>query len=105
MSKAQDTDAQIRERLLAALEDDARTAEAPIEVVSEQGTVTLKGTVDSQKVRQAAKEIAAAQSDVVKVIDDLAVTETDDELVQAPEVAVFDSRAPYIPDLDKEKEE
>lgn len=104
-------DAQIRERILAALRDDKRTAGATIEVVSQQGVVTLKGRVESDSVRKTAEAIASAQQGVTLVVNDLATKEPAEEvepLVDVPgpaEVAALDTRAPYIPDLDKSEEE
>jgi len=106
MGNVQDIDTQIRERIMSALKEDTRTAEASVEVVNQQGVVTLKGTVETEKTRQAAVEIASEPSEVFTVIDELAVAggQEDGEWLEAPEAAVFDSRAPYIPDLNKEKE-
>ncbi len=68
-----DTDTAIMARVVAALADDPRTANAVIEVASDRGVVTLSGTVDSPEVRGAAQEIAARQPGVVAVVNALEV--------------------------------
>ncbi|MGC9335408.1 MAG: BON domain-containing protein, partial [Anaerolineae bacterium] len=50
------TNEQVRTRVINALIDDSQTAEAAIEVVIEQGVVTLRGQVAGTEVRQAAEE-------------------------------------------------
>jgi hypothetical protein len=92
-------DAQIRERLTARLDGDDRTAEAAIDVICQQGIVTLQGRVKDHAVRQAAEEIAAAQSGVIDVINDLEVgpQKGGKGLLDAPEAAIVDRRTPYVP--------
>jgi hypothetical protein len=99
-----DPEVQLRERILAALKDDGRTTEAAIDVIDEQGMITLEGTVESEEVRQAAVKIASEQPDVIEVIDDLKVAETQpgEDWIDASQAAVFDSRVPYISNLDKD---
>ena len=101
------TDAQIRERLTAQLDDDDRTAEAAIDVICQQGIVTLQGRVKDHEVRQAAEEIAAVQSGVIDVINDLDVTPQKGEegLLDAPQAAIVDRRTPYVPGQYQAKEE
>ena len=109
MNESQDTDAQIWERVTAALEKDDRTTDAAIDVVSEQGLVTLTGRVDSHQVRQAAEEIAAGQAGVLDVINDLAIASKEDEGVLdtpwAAEAAAYETRAPYIPNLNGDEDQ
>ena len=62
----------VRERVIQALQDDPRTQEG-IDVVNEQGLITLTGTVNSPEMRQAADEIARRQDGVITVINDLKV--------------------------------
>jgi aspartyl/asparaginyl-tRNA synthetase len=99
-----DADVELREHILAALKDDARTTEATVDVIGRQSVITLEGTVDSEEARRAAVEIASEQPEVVEVIDDLKVVETQpgEEWIDAPQAAVFDSRVPYIPNVDKD---
>jgi osmotically-inducible protein OsmY len=73
-----DTDTAIVARVTAALADDPRTEMAVIEVISERGLVTLKGEVDSAKVRDAAEKIAAELPGVVSVVNALEVEPDDD---------------------------
>lgn len=61
----------IQERVTRALNEDERTQDYGIEVISESGMVTLKGEVDSAEARQAAEEIAAEQEGVIEVINSL----------------------------------
>lgn len=111
MENVRDSDAQIRARVLAGLEEDDRTADAAIEVISQQGVITLKGHVASREVRRAAEEIAAARSGAAVVVNDLAAPapeEDEESLVdepEAPDVAAFESRFATIPDLDKDQEQ
>jgi osmotically-inducible protein OsmY len=54
-----------------ALLSDERTADAPIDVINQQGIVTLTGEVKSNQVAQAAEEIAKRQNGVIKVVNEL----------------------------------
>lgn len=63
----------VYERVSKALLDDPRTSEAVIDVVTQQGMVTLTGLVDSEEVRQAAEEIARNQPGVITVVNELKV--------------------------------
>lgn len=60
-------------RVGRALYEDARTADAVIEVIDERGIITLAGTVGSAQAREAAAEIAAAQAGVISVTNTLRV--------------------------------
>jgi osmotically-inducible protein OsmY len=64
---------EIRQHVEAALEEDERTADYAIEVIEQDGLVTLKGQVGSANDKQAAKEIAAAQEGVIDVTNALVV--------------------------------
>ncbi len=68
---------EVAERVIATLNEDERTQEFAIEVIDNDGLVTLKGTVDAQEVRQAAVEIAQKQEGVIEVVDELKVDETE----------------------------
>lgn len=63
----------IEARVVAALRSDPRTDIAGIDVVVRQGIVTLTGQVDSQEIKEAAEEIAAAQEGIVEVINEIEV--------------------------------
>jgi osmotically-inducible protein OsmY len=57
----------------AALLEDTRTSESAIEVIHDQGVVTLTGIVNSEEVRQAAEQVAHKQQGVISVVNDLEV--------------------------------
>lgn len=61
-------------RVMDALADDERTADASIDVVADGGVITLTGGVPSEGVREAAEEIAKDQKGVASVVSDLEVT-------------------------------
>jgi osmotically-inducible protein OsmY len=65
-------------RVVNALLSDARTDLSVIEVVNERGVITLKGTVDSVEVSEAAAGIAAEQPGVVSVVNALEVNPDED---------------------------
>ena len=61
-------------RLLKVLATHPETRTAVIEVVNQNGLITLIGEVDSQEARQTAKKIIANQPGVISVINNLKVT-------------------------------
>ncbi len=63
----------VAEELMTALTMDPRTAEAVIEVVFDNGVVTLSGEVENQTIRAAAEEIVHAHPGVVSVVNALEV--------------------------------
>lgn len=63
----------IYERVSKSLLDDPRTSKAVIDIVTQQGMITLTGKVDSEEVRQAAEEIARNQPGVITVVNELKV--------------------------------
>lgn len=60
-------------RVSAALLEDSRTSESAIEVINDQGVVTLTGIVNFEEVRQAAEQVAQKQQGVISVVNDLEV--------------------------------
>lgn len=72
-----DTAETIQARVVSALRSDPRTDIADIDVIAKQGMVTLKGQVDCQEIKDAARAIAARQKGVAEVINDLEIE--DDE--------------------------
>ncbi len=58
-----------------ALLNNIDTQDAPIEVMDNNGVITLSGTVRSGEVRQRASEIAKSESGVISVINDVTVEE------------------------------
>jgi osmotically-inducible protein OsmY/sporulation protein YlmC with PRC-barrel domain len=60
-------------RITAALADDRRTALVPIEVIVDRGVVTLRGTVPTPAIKEAAEAIARRQTGVVTVVNELEI--------------------------------
>lgn len=65
--------ADLQTRVAKALFEDSRTSDAVIEVIDERGVITLDGEVNDPATRDAANEIAAAQSGVTAVVNLLRV--------------------------------
>ncbi|MFP4344318.1 MAG: BON domain-containing protein [Anaerolineales bacterium] len=70
---------QLAQEVEVALKNDSRTEDAVIDVINDGGVVTLQGRVESEEVRTAAATIAEAQPGIVEVINDLSVTEEEDD--------------------------
>ena len=68
----------IEQQVFEALEQDKRTNKYAIEVINENGLVTLKGKVYTEEDRKIADEIASRQRGVIKVIDEMEITKPDD---------------------------
>jgi osmotically-inducible protein OsmY len=60
----------------SALMNDPRTHNAVIEVDNRNGIVTLSGVVDSPQTSAAAEEVVSQQSGVVKVVNQLRISDT-----------------------------
>ena len=75
---------EIAARVRAALTQDPRTAEYSIEVIEENGLVTLRGEVDSQEASQAAEEIARTQEGVIEVVNELETDQSQEPLIPPP---------------------
>ena len=56
-----------------ALLDDPLTRDCTIDVVNNQGTITLTGTVPTEEARQAAEQVARKQRGVILVVNELEV--------------------------------
>lgn len=63
----------IRARLVSALQVDARTKSAVIDVVIDGRALILVGTVSSEEIRQAAEEIALQQDQSFTLLNELKV--------------------------------
>ncbi|MGB7876965.1 MAG: BON domain-containing protein [Anaerolineales bacterium] len=63
----------VRDEVENALINDERTQNATIDVISDQGIVTLLGEVESSEIAQAAEEIARSPDGVIKVINSLII--------------------------------
>jgi osmotically-inducible protein OsmY len=74
----QNLQSELATNLSAALERDERTDDSQIEVIDNNGVVTLSGTALSQEARDAAGEIAQSFAGVLSVINDIAVARPDD---------------------------
>ncbi len=76
----------VAKRVSTALAEDERTAEFDLNVVDEQGMITLMGSVATPEARAVVEEIAAAEEGVIEVINDLVVEPSDigDKLVPPP---------------------
>jgi osmotically-inducible protein OsmY len=61
------------DRIAEAIQSDARTKGAVIDVVCDRGVVTLTGTTKSEAIRQLAEEIAKSQEGVITVINEIRV--------------------------------
>jgi osmotically-inducible protein OsmY len=90
------TNREIRNRVTRALVDDSRTEGAPIEVVAEQGVVTLRGQVPNRQVREAAEEITKAQEGVVQVVNDLAMEPPEEKDSLHVDPLVLEQKRPPI---------
>lgn len=60
-------------RIALALLEDSRTSDAVIEVIDQRGLITLQGEVADVQTRQTAETIAAEQSGVISVVNELQV--------------------------------
>lgn len=69
----------VAERVTEALANDPQTAQYAIEVIDENGLITLRGTVASEEDLIRAEEIARAQTGVLDVINELEVEEPGEE--------------------------
>ncbi len=65
------------QRVGSALQEEPVTRDAAVDVVDENGTITLTGLVASDDALQAAKEVAQQQEGVIQVINELRVEEGD----------------------------
>ena len=68
----------LRERVQSALLDDKHTREAGIEVLNENGVITLSGMVPDREISDSAKAIAEDVDGVVAVINEIEVKKDDD---------------------------
>lgn len=87
------TDTAIMARVTVALEEDARTDLANIEVISEHGIVTLKGQVDNAEVKEAAEKIASTRDGVISVTNALEIKE-DEDTAKLGYVPIFRVKSP-----------
>ncbi len=69
-----DKELELNERLLKALATSPETKDAAIEVINENGLITLTGEVDSPATRQAIRQIVGNEPGVISVINNIRVT-------------------------------
>ncbi len=74
----------IAAQVQSALLEDEQTSKFGVEVVEEDGIVTLTGVVDSEEARDAAEEIASEQQEVLEVINDLELQEDAASIIVPP---------------------
>ena len=63
----------IRNEVETALMNDDRTQGVTVDVISNQGIVTLLGEVESTEIAQAAEDVASNLDGVIKVINNLVI--------------------------------
>ena len=71
-------DNKLLERVYDALSDNPRTRDAGIEVLAENGIVTLRGTVSKPEVSEAAESVAEDVDGVVSVVNEVQVPDRED---------------------------
>ena len=69
----------LRERVQKALADDPRTREAAIEILNENGIITLSGMVPHNKTSEAAESIVKEVDGVVSVVNEIQVRKDDND--------------------------
>jgi osmotically-inducible protein OsmY len=65
---------ELNDRLLRALAASPQTRDAAIEVINENGLITLVGEVDSSEIRQAIRQVVANEPGVISVVNNLRIT-------------------------------
>ncbi|MFP4344190.1 MAG: BON domain-containing protein [Anaerolineales bacterium] len=100
----------LAERIASALESDARTSDATISVVDDNGFITLTGGVEDLETREAAEEVVRSLAGVVEVVNDIEVEEApagsdhaEEEEEGVEEEELFDMD--YIPEGTEEDED
>jgi osmotically-inducible protein OsmY len=63
----------LQERVQAALANDPRTREAAIEILNQNGVITLGGIVPQRETSEAAEAIAKGMDGVVSVVNEIQV--------------------------------
>jgi osmotically-inducible protein OsmY len=69
----------LRERVQKALTDDPRTREAAIEILNENGVITLSGIVPHNKTSEAAETIVRDVDGVVSVVNGIQIRKGDND--------------------------
>lgn len=88
---------ELRDKVQAALLDNEHTEDAAIEVLNENGIITLSGMVLSKEIAETAESITKEVNGVISVINQLQVKREDDSDLEVPglsgeDVIVNDSR-------------
>jgi osmotically-inducible protein OsmY len=63
----------LNDRLLKALAASPQTRDAVIELINENGFITLSGEVDNPETRQTVRQIVANEPGVISVVNNLKV--------------------------------
>lgn len=64
---------ELNDRLLKALAVSPQTKDAVIEIINENGFITLTGEVDTPETRQAIRQVVANEPGVISVINNLKI--------------------------------
>lgn len=64
----------LNDRLLKALAASPQTRDAVIEIINENGLITLAGEVDTPETRQAIRQTVSNQPGVISVVNNLKIT-------------------------------
>lgn len=70
---------ELRERVQDALEDDPRTGDAAIEIINNNGVITLGGIVPEREISAAAEAITENIDGVISVINEIQVRKDVDD--------------------------
>lgn len=73
VTKLNEKEMDLNDRLLKALAASPQTKEAIVEVVNENGFVTLIGEVDTPETRQAIRQIVANEPGVISVVNNIKI--------------------------------
>jgi osmotically-inducible protein OsmY len=74
MTMKNEHEMELNDRLLRALAASPQTRDAAIEVINENGLITLVGEVDSSEIRQAIRQVVANEPGVISVVNNLRIT-------------------------------
>lgn len=83
----------LAKEITKALMKDERTRDSIIEVIDENGVITLTGTATSREAADHAQNIARRQPNVISVSSDLHVDHGDADSLMSPPIPGIDSPA------------
>ena len=100
----------LAKRINSALESDARTSDAAISAVDDDGVITLTGEVEDLETREAAEAVVRSFDGVIEVVNDIEVEEAPSQSEYAEEgeegveeEELFDMD--YVPEGEEEDED